>query len=104
MKFGFQYDSYKIKQNPDLVANGTFSFFGTGGQTTGNGFADFHLGLPPFYSQQSLPALYESAANGGVFAQDSWRIRPNITVNYGLRWDYVTQWAEAHNQITTFVQ
>jgi hypothetical protein len=104
IKTGFQYASYKIKQNPDLVANGTFSFFGSGSQTTGNGFADFLLGLPDFYSQQSSPAFYESAANGGAFAQDSWRIRPNITINYGLRWDYVTEWAEAHNQITTFVQ
>ena len=104
IKSGFQYAWYKIKQNPDLVANGTFSFFGSGSQTTGNGFADFLLGLPDFYSQQSSPAFYESAANGGIFAQDSWRIRPNLTINYGLRWDYVTQWAEEHNQITTFVQ
>jgi Carboxypeptidase regulatory-like domain len=104
IKAGFQYIWYKVKQNPDLVANGTFSFFGTGSQTTGNGFADFLLGLPDFYSQQSSPAFYESAANGGAFAQDSWRIRPNITINYGLRWDYITPWAEAHHQTTTFVQ
>jgi len=104
MKFGFEYIWYKVKQNPDLVANGTFSFFGSGNQSTGNGFADFLLGLPDFYSQQSSPAFYESAANGGIFAQDSWRIRPNITVNYGLRWDYITPWAEKHHQTTTFVQ
>jgi hypothetical protein len=103
IKTGFQYTWYKIKQNPDLVANGTFSFFGSGNQSTGNGFADFLLGLPDFYSQQSSPAFYESAADGGVFAQDSWRIRPNVTINYGLRWDYITPWAEKHNQITTFV-
>src|SRR6202140_5848388 len=95
IKTGFQYTWYKVKQNPDLVANGTFSFFGSGNQSTGNGFADFLLGLPDFYSQQSSPAFYESAANGGAFAQDSWRIRPNITINYGLRWDYITPWAEA---------
>jgi hypothetical protein len=104
IKTGFQYAWYKIKQNPDLVANGTFSFFGSGSQTTGNGFADFLLGLPDFYSQQSSPAFYESAADGGAFAQDSWRIRPNVTINYGLRWDYITPWAEKHNQITTFAQ
>src|SRR6202790_2941087 len=103
-KFGFQYIWYKVKQNPDLVANGTFSFFGSGSQSTGNGFADFLLGLPDFYSQQSSPAFYESAANGGIFAQDSWRVRPNLTINYGLRWDYITPWAEKHHQTTTFVQ
>jgi hypothetical protein len=75
LKTGFEYIWYKVKQNPDLVANGTFSFFGTGNQSTGNGFADFLLGLPDFYSQQSSPAFYESAANGGIFAQDSWRVR-----------------------------
>jgi hypothetical protein len=104
IKTGFQYTWYKIKQNPDLVANGTFSFFGSGNQSTGNGFADFLLGLPDFYSQQSSPAFYERANDGGAFAQDSWRIRPNVTINYGLRWDYITPWAEKHNQITTFVQ
>jgi hypothetical protein len=103
-KTGLQYIWYRVKQNPDLVANGTFSFFGSGSQSTGNGFADFLLGLPDFYSQQSSPAFHETAANGGAFFEDSWRIRPNITVNYGLRWDYITPWAEEHNQITTFVQ
>jgi hypothetical protein len=104
LKTGFEYIWYKVKQNPDLVANGTFSFFGSGAQSTGNGFADFLLGLPDFYSQQSSPAFYESAANGGIFAQDSWRVRPNLTINYGLRWDYITPWAEKHHQTTTFVQ
>src|SRR5580692_11623774 len=104
IKTGFQYTWYKIKQNPDLVANGTFSFFGSGSQSTGNGFADFLLGLPDFYSQQSSPAFYERAVDGGAFAQDSWRVRPNVTINYGLRWDYINPWSEEHNQITTFVQ
>lgn len=104
LKTGFEYIWYKVKQDPDLVANGTFSFFGSGAQSTGNGFADFLLGLPDFYSQQSSPAFYESAANGGIFAQDSWRVRLNITVNYGIRWDYITPWAEKHHQTTTFVQ
>ena len=104
LKTGMQYIWYKVMQNPDLVANGTFSFFGSGTQSTGNGFADFLLGLPDFYSQQSSPAFHERAANGGAFVEDSWRIRPNVTINYGLRWDYITPWAEEHNQITTFVQ
>jgi hypothetical protein len=103
-KFGGRYIWYRVKQAPNLVANGTYSFFASGNQSTGNDYADFLLGLPDFYSQQSSPTFYERAADGDLFAQDSYRIRPNLTLNYGLRWDYVTPWAEKYHQTTTFVQ
>jgi hypothetical protein len=85
MKFGGEYISYRVKQTPDLVANGTFSFFGSGAQSTGNGFADFLLGLPDFYSQQSSPTFHEASATAGIYAEDSWRVRSSVTINYGLR-------------------
>ena len=103
LKFGGEYVWYQVKQAPDLVANGTFSFFGSGAQTTGNGFADFLLGLPDFYSQQSSPPFHEFSATGGIFAEDSWRIWPNLTINYGLRWDYIRPWSELDNQGTTLI-
>lgn len=103
-KFGGRYIWYRVKQAPNLVANGTYSFFASGNQTTGNDYADFLLGLPDFYSQQSSPSFYERAANGDLFAQDSYRIRANLTINYGIRWDYVTPWAEKYHQTTTFVE
>jgi hypothetical protein len=102
-KVGGRYVWLKVKQAPNLVANGTFSFFASGSQTTGNDYADFLLGLPDFYSQQSSPTFYESAADGDLFAQDSFRIRPNLTLNYGIRWDYVTPWAEKYHQISTLI-
>ena len=103
MKFGGQYISYQVKQTPDLVANGTFSFFGSGSQSTGNGFVDFLLGLPDYYSQQSSPTFHEFSATGGTFAEDSWRMRPTLTVNYGVRWDYIRPWSEHNNQGTTLI-
>lgn len=103
MKFGGQYMRFPVKQLPDLVANGTFSFFGSGQQSTGNDFADFLLGLPDYYSQQSSPAFYELSKNADLFWQDSWRIRPNVTINYGLRWDYITPWSEKWRQGTTLI-
>src|SRR5262249_23084148 len=33
--------------------------------------------------------LDESMYAGNVFVQDRWRLTPNLTVNYGLRWDFV---------------
>ena len=103
MKFGGQYTRFRVKQLPNLVANGTFSFFGSGQQSTGSGFADYLLGLPDYYSQQSSPAFYEKSSIAGVFAQDSWRFRPNLTINYGLRWDYIGYWSEQWNQTTALV-
>jgi hypothetical protein len=103
-KFGGRYIWYRVKQAPNLVANGTYSFFASGTQSTGNDYADFLLGLPDFYSQQSSPTFYERAANGDLFAQDSYRMTSNLTLNYGIRWDYVTPWAEKYHQTTTFVQ
>ena len=103
LKFGGRYIWYRVKQAPNLVANGTYSFFASGSQSTGNDYADFLLGLPDFYSQQSSPTFYERAASGNLFAQDSYRITPNVSLNYGVRWDYVTPWAEKYHQTTTFV-
>jgi Carboxypeptidase regulatory-like domain len=103
MKFGGEYIRFDVKQLPNLVANGTFTFAGSGTQSTGNGFADFLLGLPDYYSQQSSPAFYERSVNADLFVQDSWLIRPNLTLNYGLRWDVLTPWSEEHNQTTTLI-
>ncbi len=33
--------------------------------------------------------LNELLRSGGVFAQDSWRVNSNLTINMGLRWDFV---------------
>jgi hypothetical protein len=37
-----------------------------------------------------------------VYAQDEWRVRPNFTVNLGLRYDYYTPLSEADNRIVKF--
>src|ERR1700723_3742906 len=41
LKIGGRYIWYRVKQAPNLVANGTYSFFASGNQTTGNDYADF---------------------------------------------------------------
>ena len=38
----------------------------------------------------------------GLFAQDDWRMTPQLTVSYGIRWDFMPPFSEAHNYLTAF--
>jgi hypothetical protein len=81
-------------------SNGDFTF--DGGET-GVDFADFLIGAPTVYSQgQGFPS-YGRSRYFGLFGQDSWRLRPNVTLNYGLRWDVSRPWSELRGEIETLV-
>lgn len=96
-----------LHSNPN--PRGTFVFTGAataeqgvGGpvQGTGYDFADFLLGLPQQTSIQYSPNSYAfSSNNWDLFVMDDWRVRGNLTLDLGLRYEYFGPYTEAKGQI-----
>jgi hypothetical protein len=99
MKIGGEFHADQVNAHPIAQFNGSFVFSGT---ETGVDFADFLIGVPSQYNQSQLNPFYARNKYIGLFAQDSWHVRPNLTLNYGLRWDRIAPWSEKYNQISTF--
>jgi hypothetical protein len=100
LKFGGEFHADQVNAHPIAQFNGSFVFSGT---ETGVDFADYLIGVPSQYNQSQLNPFYARNKYIGLFAQDSWHLRPNLTFNYGLRWDRIAPWSEKYNQISTFV-
>jgi hypothetical protein len=98
LSFGAGFHADQINTHPDVYDNGSFSFTGS---ETGSDFADFLLGVNSSYTQGDGQNFYNRNHYLGLYAQDSWRMRPSVTFNYGLRWDVLPPWHEKYNQLLT---
>ena len=100
LKFGATMHYDQVNTHPDAQSNGSFSFLGS---ETGVDFADFLLGIPSSYTQADSQSFYNRTHYIGAYGQDSWRVRSNVTLNYGVRWDVIEPWREKYNQLQTLV-
>ncbi len=90
-KMGFWYTPYQNNTKYDFYVNGTFYFSGTtanGGIGTSNDRADFLLGLPDEFLQYGEAPSNIRSHNLGFFWQDEWRVKRNLTLTFGLRYEY----------------
>jgi outer membrane receptor protein involved in Fe transport len=88
MKFGGSFLPYQDNTLFDFIINGSFSFNST--NNARDPHANFLLGLP--FSFQQFPAAPSNIRSKATyfFGQDEWHVASNLTLTYGLRYEYST--------------
>jgi hypothetical protein len=67
---------------------------------TGHGFADLLLGLPTTLgARYNRGFFYFRQKEIGLYANDSWKVTPRLTLNLGLRWDKWTPYTEQFDRL-----
>jgi len=90
LKFGFDGRRYEVDQIYAAFNNGDYTFNGAGPYSTGDPAADFLLGIPDSFSQETGGVQTFRSYEYYLYAQDSWKATSKLTFNYGLSWQIDT--------------
>jgi len=86
-KVGFEMRRMSV-YNPFYSAiDGNYTFGGTGLYSTGDPGADFLLGIPDTYGQNSGDIMDVRAQEYSAYFQDQFKVRKDLTLTYGVNWD-----------------
>jgi carboxypeptidase family protein len=108
LKFGGDARYQKFDQFLVFDINGDYSFSSSLSAPSGNdlgfdnAFPNYFLGLATSYLQGSAQHELVRVKSVYLFAQDSWKIKPNVTLNYGVRWELNTPMADAGQKVQAF--
>jgi hypothetical protein len=106
LKFGGDARYQKFDQFLIFQINGGYSFLTNSGGANDtkatDAYPNYFLGLANSYLQGSAQHELVRTTSVYLFAQDSWKIKPNLTLNYGVRWEVNTPLTDAGKKVQTF--
>jgi hypothetical protein len=104
LEFGADIRNLRLHQVYFYDVSGGFYFNGGGPNDVGFSslIPNYLLGLPDTYTEGSANGVDVRAMQIALFGQDAWKLRTNLTLNYGLRWEWNTPQADAGKRIQAF--
>src|SRR5205809_92996 len=113
-QFGFGGAIFQQRLNYWSGVNGVGTANFDGSRTANAGvpgpvLADFLMGLPTTFAQGTSYGFYNRQFYDSLYAQDSWKIHPRLTLNYGVRWEpylspYNNRGENEHFDMAAFAQ
>ncbi len=108
LKFGADTRYQMFNQLLYFDVNGDLSFLSSTSSPQGDdlgysdAYPDYLLGLGNSFFQGSAQHELVRSTSIYLYAQDSWKIKPNVTLNYGLRWEMNTPLTDIGKKVQTF--
>jgi outer membrane receptor protein involved in Fe transport len=103
-KFGGDVRYQKFDQLLYFDVNGWITFNSGSADDVGSNsiYPDYFLGLANSLVQGSAQHELVRTKSTYLFAQDSWKVKPNLTLNYGVRWELNTPMSDIGQKVQTF--
>ena len=108
VKFGGELDKWQVNNQQPWYDEGDFKFSGLAtynpavSGSSGIGLADLYLGEVDGYSLNIAPDVGERNWILEAFANDDFKVKPNLTINIGLRYQNQPGWSEAFGRLSDF--